>query len=176
MDAATLIRDLAVPHRAKHAWRQLLAMRETALPAVEAALHDPNPDIRYFCVRYLDHFPSSDAIGDLIALARDADPRVRTEAFHALACDRCKPDKCAPDVTQTTPVAVDAVRGDPSHHVRQMALEVLGKAAHSSALAANAIREAMTSDPSPAVRKKAAWYAPGGAIHTRTAPKAARRA
>jgi hypothetical protein len=36
--------------------------------------------------------------------------------------------------------------------------------------------DAMTSDPHPSVRKKAAWYVPGGPIFRRTAPKPARKA
>src|SRR5271155_1944201 len=34
-----------------------------------------------------------------------------------------------------------------------------------------ALVEAMKSDSSPAVRKKAGWYAPGGSIYRRTTPK-----
>ncbi|MEU7692753.1 HEAT repeat domain-containing protein [Microbispora hainanensis] len=33
---------------------------------------------------------------------------------------------------------------------------------------------AMLDDPSSAVRKKAGWYAPGGPIHRRTAPRPVR--
>jgi hypothetical protein len=42
---------------------------------------------------------------------------------------------------------------------------------HSDEPAAAALIEAHEHDPHPAVRKKAGWYAPGGTIHPRTAPK-----
>ena len=41
---------------------------------------------------------------------------------------------------------------------------------HANAQVRAAVEAAMKVDPSPAVRKKAAWYAPGGAIYRRTAP------
>ncbi len=174
MDAATLIRDLGVPHRAKRAWWDLLALGEAALPQVEAALDDPNPDIRLHCVRFLDHFPTADLVADLARLARDDDSRVRVQALHALACDNCKPDKCAPSATLTLTLAADIVRADPDPLVRAMALELLGKAVHHSTEAVEVLQHVIAHDPSPAVRKKAGWYAPGGPIHRRTAPRSQR--
>ncbi len=176
METAELIRDLAIAHRAKQAWRQLLAMGEAALPIVRQALTDPSADVRLHCVRFLDHYPTAELARDLAPLAQDDDPRVRVEALHALACDRCKPDRCAPDAALTVPIAIAIVRNDPDYHVRNMALEVLGKAAHTSPEAIAAIEAAKRADPSPAVRKKAAWYAPGGPIFKRTSPVQSRKA
>lgn len=175
MDAPELIRELAVPHRAKKAWWRLIAMGEAALPAVQAALSDSNADVRLHCVRYLDHFPTQDLVGDLIALLRtEADPRVRAQALHALACDRCKPDKCAPSTALTLPLALEIVRGDPDPFARAVALELVGKAAHHMSEAVVALQDVIARDPSPAVRKKAKWYVPGGPRYERTAPKPAR--
>lgn len=58
--------------------------------------------------------------------------------------------------------------GDPGAHVRAMAVELVGRFAHSSAGAEAALVQAREADPSPAVRKKAGWYAPGGTVYRRT--------
>ena len=52
-----------------------------------------------------------------------------------------------------------------------VAAEVVGAAVHDSDEAGDALRRAYQHDPSPAVRKKASWYVPGGPIHRRTAPR-----
>ena len=65
---------------------------------------------------------------------------------------------------------------DNNGHVRAMAIEVVGQYVHTNPLAERALREASTDDPSPTVRKKAGWYAPGGPIHRRTTPRPARKA
>lgn len=176
MDAAALIRDFAAPHRAKEAWWKLLALGESALPAVQAAMADPNADVRLHCVRFLDHFPTEDAVGDLARLAADPDARVRAQAVHALTCDRCKPDKCAPSAALTLPLAMEIARNDADPFVRAMAVELIGKAAHHSAEAIAVLRALNESDPNPTVRKKAAWFLPGGPIYKRTAPKPQRKA
>ena len=46
--------------------------------------------------RLFDHLVDTDSMSQLIAMADDPDARVRIAAFHALACDRCKDDICAP--------------------------------------------------------------------------------
>ncbi|WP_244260354.1 HEAT repeat domain-containing protein [Kitasatospora cineracea] len=59
---------------------------------------------------------------------------------------------------------------DPDPRVRARAAELVGKFAHTHPGAATALRTCHAQDPSPAVRKKAGWYAPGGSIHERTRP------
>jgi len=81
----------------------------------------------------------------LIAMADDPGARVRIAAFHALACDRRKGDTCAP-----------------------------GEFVHTDGRAVTALETACAHDPSPAVRKKAGWFTPGGTIYQRTAPRAPR--
>jgi hypothetical protein len=56
-------------------------------------------------------------------------------------------------------------------HVRAMAIELAGRWVHSHPAACHAIEHAAAHDPSPAVRKKASWYAPGGTIYRRTRPR-----
>ena len=52
-----------------------------------------------------------------------------------------------------------------------MAAELVGKFAHTDVRAITALEASHTQDPSPAVRKKAGWYAPGGTIYERTVPR-----
>jgi hypothetical protein len=65
---------------------------------------------------------------------------------------------------------------DDNAHVRAMAIEVVCQYVHTNPMAVRALVEARPHDPSLAVRKKAGWYTPGGPIHTRTAPRPARKA
>ncbi|MFF3328168.1 HEAT repeat domain-containing protein [Streptomyces sp. NPDC002888] len=108
---------------------------------------------------------------DLIVMADDPDARVRISAFHALACDRCKGDTCAPDAEQVLAPALRHLAHDPDPHVRSRAAELVGKFAHTDPRALAALEASHTEDPSPAVRKKAGWYTPGGTIYERTAPR-----
>ncbi|EDY58139.1 conserved hypothetical protein [Streptomyces sviceus ATCC 29083] len=110
----------------------------------------------------------------LTAMADDPDARVRIAAFHALACDRCKDDACAPGAEQVLEPALRHLADDPDPQVRMRAAELVGKFAHTDERAVMALEASRAGDPSPAVRKKAAWYAPGGTIHRRTAPRAYR--
>lgn len=56
-----------------------------------------------------------------------------------------------------------------------MAAELVGLWVHDHPYALAALIRSRDDDPSPAVRKKAGWYTPGGPIHRRTAPKPVRR-
>lgn len=73
---------------------------------------------------------------------------------------------------QSAPPAIRAglclLGHDPDAHVRAMAVELVGRFVHSNAEAEAALAHARDADSSPAVRKKAGWYAPGGTIHRRT--------
>jgi hypothetical protein len=113
----TLVEQLGVPHRAKHAYWALIAAGRNALPAVRTGLHHASADVRHHCCRYLDHFVDSDSMGELIGMLDDADPEVRLHALHALACDRCKTDTCRPDEALVLPRALDILRNDPDTHV-----------------------------------------------------------
>jgi hypothetical protein len=52
-----------------------------------------------------------------------------------------------------------------------MAVELVGAWAPTHPEAATALRASADGDPSPAVRKKAAWYAPGGTIYRQKAAR-----
>jgi HEAT repeats len=166
-----LVETLAVPHRATTAYNCLLKLDHEALPAVQAGLRHDCPDVRFHCCRFLDRYLRPDIVSDLIAMLNDRDERVRTTTLHTLACDRCKEGSCLPDEPHVLPAAMKLLAGDPSAHVRAMAIEVVGRFAHGNPSAVEAIKNAARSDKSSAVRKKAGWYVPGGTIYQRCLPK-----
>ena len=161
------IEQLSVPHRAKAAFQTLLGMGFTVVPSARDGLRHPHADVRYYCVRLLDHFLVPEALEELIFLLDDPDKRVRTMVLHTLACDRCKEGSCRPQESEVLPPALACLRQDDHPHVRAMAVEVVGQFAHTNPQAALALEAAHTHDPTPTVRKKAGWYAPGGPIYTR---------
>lgn len=138
------------------------------MPVMRRGLRHANADVRYYCCQYLDRFLEPDSLVDLIPMLDDGDCRVRMSALHTLACDRCKEGDCRPEEAAVLPRALALLANDPDRHVRAMAIEVVGQFTHGNSFAAAALVAAMKSDSSPAVRKKAAWYAPGGAIYRRT--------
>jgi HEAT repeat protein len=170
-----LVERLATPHHARAALRELLARGLAALPAVRDGLHHASPDVRYYCCRYLDSFLEPDVVSDLLCMLADANADVRSTALHTLLCDRCKKGSCRPDRTEILPRALLLLTRDADAHVRAIAVEAVGQFVHDDPDARAALVEAAGSDASPAVRKKAGWYAPGGAIFRRTLPKKNRR-
>ncbi|MEM7112698.1 MAG: HEAT repeat domain-containing protein [Chloroflexota bacterium] len=59
----------------------------------------PNPRVRFEIAHLADHLDDVRSFEILVALCQDEVPRVRAEALHGLACERCK----------TCPLPVDAV-------------------------------------------------------------------
>jgi HEAT repeat protein len=169
-DFGLWVEQLADRARARPAYHRLVASGAAALPAVRAGLGHECGAVRAHCAQALDHLVDEASYPLLIACLDDAEPRVRVNALHALACDRCKDNACRPDKAAVLPPAIRCLRQDPHKHVRAMAAEVVGRWAHGDEVAAAALVEARDLDPEPMVRKKAGWYAPGGTIYRRTAP------
>jgi HEAT repeat protein len=168
---AALISQLAIRHRAGNAYRVLLGKGFEALSAVRDGLGNGSADVRFRCCQFLDHFLTPEILERLIGMLEDPDHRVRRATLHTLACDRCKEGSCRPDETRVLPRVITILASDPDPHVRAMAVEVVGRSVHGHREAEIALLNAQRSDPSATVRKKAGWYAPGGPIHRRTAPK-----
>ncbi len=169
-DAAQLVGYLADPHRRALAYQRLIALGPGAGDAARAGLRHGDPRVREQCCRVLDHVMDAESVPALIAAARDPEEGVRIQALHALACDRCKVGHCRPSAEAVLPVALTLLRDDGSAQVRSRAAELAGAWAHTHPEAAAALQAAASDDPSPAVRKKAAWYAPGGTIYRRKEP------
>jgi HEAT repeat protein len=175
-DNEALVLCLGDPQRAVAAFHVLLSRGESALEAIRTGLGHEDPAVREGCCRLLDHLVDIDSMGLLITMADDPDAKVRIAAFHALACDRCKGDTCAPGVDLVLEPALRHLAADPDAHVRARAAELVGKFAHTDARAAAGLETAHTRDPSAAVRKKAGWFAPGGTVFRRTVPRGRTRA
>ena len=171
---ADLVERLATPHHARAALRELLALKESALEAVQAGLRHPDAAVRYYCCRFLDQFVAPEGWDDLVGMLDDPSAGVRAAALHSLSCDRCKQGE-TPDVGKALPDALRLLAHDPDPHVRAHAAGVVGNFVHEREEARQAIEAAAAHDPSPAVRKKARWYAPGGPIFNRTRPRPERR-
>ncbi|MFE7194580.1 HEAT repeat domain-containing protein [Kitasatospora sp. NPDC057541] len=154
------------------AYRELLRRGDHALDAIRGGLSHEDAAVREGCCRLLDHLVDVDSMDQLITMADDPDARVRIAAFHALACDRCKGDTCAPGADRVLAPGIRHLAADPDPHVRARAVELVGKFVHTSADALAALRSAQAHDPSPTVRKVAGWYVPGGSVHRRTRPRA----
>ncbi|WP_035858047.1 HEAT repeat domain-containing protein [Kitasatospora cheerisanensis] len=170
-DNEALVAYLGDPQRTVAAYWELLRRKDGALEAIRDGLSHRNAAVREGCCRLLDHLVDTGSMERLITMVEDPDARVRIAAFHALACDRCKGDTCAPGADRVLAPALDHLAGDPDPQVRLRAVELAGKFVHTDARALAALEAARTEDPSPAVRKKAGWYTPGGTIHRRTAPR-----
>jgi hypothetical protein len=171
-DNEALVSCLGDQQRAVAAYHELLRRHGDAVEAIRAGLHHENPAVREGCCRLLDQLVDTETMGQLIAMTDDPDARVRTAAFHALACDRCKGDTCAPGADQVLEPALRHLAADPDAHVRAMAAELVGKFVHTEGRAVAALETSRTQDPNPTVRKKAGWFTPGGTIYKRTVPRA----
>jgi HEAT repeat protein len=169
MPAEDLIALLADPHRRVRAYTRLLGLGPEAAEAARHGLSDPDARVREYSCQLLDHLMDAESIPAVIEALADPSPSVRMKAAHALACDRCKTDDaCRATPEAVLPSAIAMLANDPSAHVRARAAELVGHWVHTHPAARDAVIHAATQDPSPAVRKKASWFAPGGPIYRRT--------
>jgi hypothetical protein len=171
MKTRVLINQLGVPHRATAAYRELLSLGFAVAPAACEGLRHENAMVRHYCCLLLDHFLVPEALKPLLEMLHDPIPHVRQTALHTLACDRCKEGACRPVEAEVLPEALRLLNEDEDAHVRAMAVEVVGQYVHKNQVAQQALVTAHHHDSSPAVRKKAGWYAPGGTIYRRTTPR-----
>jgi len=167
-DYDRIVDSLAITHRAKESFRNLMNTGTAALPAMRDGLLHENDKVRIACCRLLDHFMDVEALPRLIDNLKHANPGVRGAAMHALACDRCKKGACRPAEEEVLPIALDMLLNDPDRMVRKMAADLLGPSVHRSRDVSDALVVAHASDKDPTVRKVAGWWVPGGVRHTKT--------
>jgi HEAT repeat protein len=170
MNARELVEQLADPHRYPAAYTQLIRLGSDACGPVRDGLGHESPRVRMLCCQVLDRVMDADSIPALVDALADPDEEVRIQALHALACDRCKSGTIRPSAEAVLGTAIGLLRDDGSPHVRARAAELVGAWVHSRSDAVAALEAAASGDASPAVRKKASWYAPGGTIYRRTRP------
>ncbi len=166
-----VVEALGSAARASVAYRELLGRGISALAAIRAGLQHESSAVRLHCCGLLDKFLVPEAERDLIAMLSDPDAAVRAAALHVLSCDKCKENCRRPEQSVVLPLGMRLLDEDPAAGVRTQAIELVGRFVHVSADAGSALIRASAHDPSPAVRKKARLYAPGGVIFRKTAPK-----
>jgi hypothetical protein len=76
-ETAALLNQLGVRHRITTAYRILFGMGLAAILAAREGLRRANADVRYHCVRLLDHFLVPEALSELLGMLRDPAPHVR---------------------------------------------------------------------------------------------------
>ena len=169
------VAQLAIPHRSKHAFWHLVLSGADALPAVRRGLASDDHAVRLGCTRVLDHLVDEESWPELIAMLDDDDAETRYWALHSLACERCKDNACRPTKSEVLTPAIRILHSDPDRHVRSSAVGVVAMFVHTDGEAERALVDAHTTDPDPAVRKKAGWFVPGGVRYEKTKPRAATR-
>jgi hypothetical protein len=107
------------------------------------------------------------AYHELLRRGEDAMGAIRADLGHEDPAVR-EGGTCAPGADQVLEPALRHLARDPDAHVRARAAELVGKFVHTDDRAVTALETARGQDPSPAVRKKAGWFAPGGTIYKRT--------
>jgi HEAT repeat protein len=152
----TLVSSLGNPSSRTAATEALLAAGPEGRAALRAGLADPDPAVRRFAARALDHVALEDAtVEALVAMIRaETIPKVRSAAVHVLACVGCKPKGCSLSV-DVVGVLIDVLFNDPSSDVRRQTLEGLRVADGEERVMA-ALHAALT-DRSQKIRVKAGW-------------------
>lgn len=168
LTAGELVGMLADPHRCFPAYRRLVGLGDPARQAAVDGLGHKVAQVREYCCKVLGHLMDDVAAEAVARALDDSSERVRLAAASALACERCEEVGGRPEAASVLPRAIGLLAGDESAHVRAMAVDLVGHWVHSHPEACAAIVAAAGSDPAPAVRKKASWYAPGGPAHRRT--------
>jgi hypothetical protein len=109
-----------------------------------------------------------------VGMLADGDPRVRIDALHALACDRCKRNASRPKEEDVLPPALRLLRHDPNKYVRAMAAEVAGGWVHTSAPAREALLAARDDDSGRQSARRRDGTLPGGSMYPVPCPRCAR--
>jgi HEAT repeat protein len=152
----TLVRSLGNPGSRTAATEALLAAGPEGRAALRAGLAHPDPAVRRFAARALDHVALEDeTVEALVALIHaERIPKVRSAAVHVLACEGCKPKGCSLSA-DVVGVLIDVLLNDPSADVRRQTLEGLRVAPPQERVMA-ALHAALA-DRSQKIRVKTGW-------------------
>lgn len=102
-----------------------VTVSDEAKAALIRGLKHSNSKIRWWCIQLMDHVADESYLTPLLDAAyNDPTPRNRRHAIHALACEKCKPDRCRLkiDIREDLQRIIET-DSDPS--VRQTALDEL---------------------------------------------------
>ncbi|HEX3763325.1 MAG TPA: HEAT repeat domain-containing protein [Kofleriaceae bacterium] len=149
--------------------RRILALRAlgnagdaAALPAIQLALDDSDPDLREAAVQALSSVMAP-GVDELITrvLRHDASPRVRARAIF-VAGQR--------DPTTYADAIADLAVRDPDGSVRSSAVALLGHLLATAPRAREALAQVASADPDPELRKRAHQLLVSPAAEARQAP------
>jgi HEAT repeat protein len=101
------------------AYKSLFAQGQTVLDDAVRGLRHANPKVRRACADLMDHLADDRCVPPLLELITDEVPRVRRQAVHSLACQRCKPIPLQTDLTE---VLIEIALNDPNVKVRGEAI------------------------------------------------------
>ena len=128
-----------------------IEVTEEILSQLMSGAHHPNPRVRFECAHLADHLDDERCFAILAQLCEDEVPRVRAEALHGLACEKCK---SCPLPIDSVGLLVKAALHDPSDKVRDKM--VVTFASHSpDARISEALRQMTEHEVNPKIRQKA---------------------
>lgn len=101
--------------------RQWLAANADRNGLLEA-VSDPDPAVRYWACRLLDHHDLDRTVATrMLAAMSDPNKKVRAAALHTLGCEACKPEGGETFSIDIVGVLLDSIRNDRSLRVRRSA-------------------------------------------------------
>jgi HEAT repeat protein len=143
--------------------KALKKKRPLSRSAVEAfqlgALHHTDPQMRRWCLFFLDHYANDTSMAVFAEALHDDVPAVRDLALHSIACEPCKDGELC--VADAVPPVVRVLEADPAPSLRIKAIGVLLGLASRDARAGEALKAAARIDPDPLVRECARQAAAG---------------
>ena len=78
-----------------------VTLEPEAKRALTEGLEHDNAKVRWWCLQLMDHLADESFIPFILPLLDDPVGKVRKHAVHALTCDRCKPDRCGLELSNT---------------------------------------------------------------------------
>jgi HEAT repeat protein len=98
-----------------------------AKAALIAGLKHRNSKVRWWCIQLMDHLADESYLEPLLDAAHtDRTPKNRRHAIHALACEKCKPNRCRLNLNLRADLRQIAAT-DPELSVRLTALQELAE-------------------------------------------------
>jgi hypothetical protein len=134
--------------------KSLKKRRRLTATAIEdfqlGAVHHPDPQVRRWCLFFLDHYANNASMDVFTQALTDEVPFVRDLALHSIACEPCKGGELC--VADALPPVVRVLREDPDVNLRIKAIPVLLRLAERDPRAREALSDAARKDPDPLVR------------------------
>jgi hypothetical protein len=106
--------------------RRVTVSSESKAALIEGLTHT-NSKVRWWCIQLMDHVADESYRDPLLAAAyNDPTPRNRRHAIHALACEKCKPNRCRLDIDIRDDLR-RIMQTDPDESVRETARHELAE-------------------------------------------------